>query len=906
MYHVYMNDINSPNLIKEKKNYINDFKEIEAFSNRLWNEKQPYKTNIDHTKEKMLILDFFPYPSGVGLHIGHTLGYIATDIYSRFYRLTGKNVLHAMAYDAFGLPAEQFAIENNQHPSIITYKNIANIKSQLKVLGLDHDDDRTFNTTDVNYYKWTQYIFLKLYNSYFDETENKAKPIENLIEKLKGEGLSDDRINEIVKNNRLAYLDEIKVNWCPKLGTVLSNEEVIGGLSERGSYPVYLKPLKQWVLKITKYADRLVENLEDLDWPFGVKEMQRNWIGISKGHNVKFKTNIEVDINIYTTRLETLSGATYLALSKEHPNIAEFFTEKKLNLCKEDSFEGIKSSIQAFNPVTGERIPIFVADYVLPYGTFAVMGVPAHDMRDYNFAKKNNISIVPVIKPDVEFLESYNVSLEEYLKNPKDYGCFDGKNILLNGNSIEQEKEALEKSVCVSKASYTKMRDWIFSRQRYWGEPFPIILDEEGNPYALEDEALPVELPYLEKIRSHIGESDEVLKSLDDCFDWKNVQFIKLPNGRARVIKNDSEAMGLKIYKGTRETNTMPNWAGSCWYYLRYADPQNNDFFLGKEARNYWETPKKIGCVDLYLGGAEHAVLHLLYARFWHMVLYDLGYLNSKEPFQRLFNQGMILGPSYKNSEGRYFDYRDIIKKGNEFFSKSTDELLFENIGKIGKRYKNGVTPEEVCFEYSVDALRLFMMYLGPLEQSKPWDHSAIKGMVRLLDKVYNLEFGALEDNPKILNDFNISLEKITNDIKNLRFNTAISSFIIFINQVEKLKITKDLYKNILIVLNPFAPHLSEYLYSKISVIDSLIVHEKWPSIYNIKYTESSKLLIISINGKKTGEIEVLSKSSYNDLNKIVKNYCNDKNISYSKIIIPEINRKVFFANIVSNVKQSF
>lgn len=874
--------------------YNEDFKEIEAIAKKVWETNSVYRVDIDYNKEKEVVLDFFPYPSGVGLHVGHTLGYIATDVFSRFKRLNGKNVLHAMGYDAFGLPAEQFAIENKQHPSVITYKNIENIKVQLKFLGLSFDDDRTFSTTDVDYYKWTQYIFLKLYNSYFDENLNKVMPIENLINKFERQGETESAIYEMIKDHRLAYLEEIEVNWCPKLGTVLSNEEVIGGLSERGSFPVVKKPLKQWMFRITKLAERLVENLDKLDWPLSVKEMQKHWIGLSYGHEISLECSNGQVLKVYTTRLDTLGGMTFCAISKSHPGI-KFFYDKTLP--SDDVFDSILTNVSVKHPIKDESVPLYVADYVLPYGTAAVMGVPAHDERDMRFAIRNNIKVIPVVQPTDKYLSENSITYSEYLRNFKNYPVFSERNNMINGNSSEDEVVWLEQHSFVRKQKYMKLRDWVFSRQRYWGEPFPIILDEFGNPYALDEESLPVELPFTETIKTEpIG--DEVLKPLDSCKDWKDVLFIKLKNYRVKVIQDIGEADGQPVYKGTRETNTMPNWAGSCWYYLRYMDSQNDLNFLGEEAKKYWESPKKIGAVDLYLGGAEHAVLHLLYARFWHVCLHDLGFLNSIEPFQRLFNQGMILGPSYCNEQGIYFHYSDIKRDGDNFFSKSTNEKLIQTVGKIGKRYKNGVTPEEVCQKYSIDGLRLFMMYLGPLDQSKPWDHSAIKGMVKLLDKIYLLKFSKeKQDSEKEKHDFNEMLVKVGSDIENLRFNTAIASYIIFMNSIDTVSFS--LYKKLILVICPFAPHLAEYLYQKNVKEKDSIVFETWPTKFeNVNYIAESINLVISINGRKKEVIKIPNGYSSEQVVSFVESYCTHNKITYKKIIVP-VKKDFWGANIV-------
>jgi leucyl-tRNA synthetase len=857
--------------------YIKDFSKIEEFSKELWKRKNVSKVEIDPRKEKEVVLDFFPYPSGVGLHVGHPLGYIATDIYARFKRLQGKNVLHAMGYDAFGLPAEQFAIENKQHPEIITKKNIANIEAQLDRLGLNHDKDRTFSTTDPDYYKWTQFIFVKLFNSYFDEKENKAKSISILEEELRNQGFKEELIHKELNKKRLAYLSSVKVNWCANLGTVLADEEVIGGLSERGSHPVVKKSLKQWVLRITKYSKRLLDNLELLDWPESVKEMQTNWIGYSKGYEISFKF-LDKEISVYTTSPHTLSGVTFLAVSKEHPLIDEIVHDEALREKLKNAGKdfGFFTNSYAYSNLNGQKLPIYVADYVLPYGTCAVMGVPAHDERDFKFAKAHNLPIIAVVKPDPEFLAQYGITVP-YCK----------KNKLYNNNTPEEEVLSFEKNSWITKKENTKLRDWIFSRQRYWGEPFPIVFDEANRAYCLTLEQLPVELPYLEDINANDLEADQIHKPLNNAKEWRAVRFIKLDNNSAFIVNSDKETYeyNKRIYKicdGLRETNTMPNWAGSCWYYLRYMDNKNEKELIGKEAKDYWAKPKKIGTVDLYLGGAEHAVLHLLYARFWHMVLYDLGIVDSPEPFQRLFNQGMITGPAYSNENGNYFAYKDVEKRDGKFYSLSTKEELNESIVKIGKRYKNGVTPEEICNEYSVDALRLFIMYLGPLEQSKPWDHSAIKGMVKLLEHVYALKIN--ESTPRVYHYSNELRKKLEHDYQNLRFNTAISSIIIFLNEFAN-QLDEGVYKNLLIMVSPLMPHLAEYLFE--NRFKESVVLQNWPAAYDIEFEEEFINAVISINGKKREEIKVKSSLNQEEIDILAQRYCLEHGINFTKIIIP-------------------
>lgn len=885
--------------------YIEESKKIEQQIQKFWEEKNIYQAKIDHTKLKKVILDFFPYPSGIGLHVGHPLGYIATDIYARFKRLQGYNVLYAMGFDSFGLPAEQFSIETGKHPEIITKENIANMKKQLKRLGLAHDQSRSFSTTDIDYYKWTQFIFLKLYNSYFDLKENKAKPISVLEAALKKKGLSEDEVQLELTKNRLAYLDEIEVNWCPKLGTVLADEEVINGLSERGNHPVFRKPLKQWILRITAYSKRLLQNLDDLFWPDSVKEMQKNWIGLSSGFEIKFPADeSSLSLTVFTTRPETLSGATFCAISVKHPKILEFAkTKQAQNFIKQDDIiNGVFSGSFVLNPVTNKKIPVYIADYVLPYGCAAVMGVPAHDTRDNNFAKAHNLPIIWVIKPDQEFLDEHNLDLTT-LQNINSAPAYEKKNILLNGRKIEEEIEYLKKTIGMQEKEHTKLRDWIFSRQRYWGEPFPIIFDSRGIPYALEESALPVVLPHLENFQvendfefnkeadKKIDKEVDIKKPLDKALEWKKVNIVKLDLHTVCVVDafpGDNIIIDGKTYTvetGMRETNTMPNWAGSCWYYLRYMDPQNNKEFVSNEAEKYWglSQENKIGSLDLYLGGAEHAVLHLLYARFWHMVLFDLGLVSAPEPFYRLFNQGMITGTAYQDSSNRYIDPKDVELKNGLAFIKGTNQELKILQGKLGKRYKNGVPPEEVCNLYSADTFRLHMMYLGPLEQNKPWNYDAIKGMARLLEKVYALseKIDTSEPSKELLFSLNETIKKITHDCENLRFNTAIACFIILINSLKTCP--AEIWPKILIIFSVFAPHLCEYLFQKIHPGTS-IFQQKWPEF--MEMTPQNFEIVITVNGKKKGVITLDSYCGDLEFDKLIDNFAKDNGVSFNKKII--------------------
>lgn len=854
--------------------YLHESKKIELWANEFWAKNKINSCGVDQKKEKFVVLDFFPYPSGVGLHVGHTLGYIATDIFSRFQKLNGKNVLYAMGFDAFGLPAEQFSIETGLHPEIITKKNIENMKKQLSRLGLAHDTNRSFNTTDSNYYRWTQWIFLKLYNSYYDRSLKKARPIQELENKLINAGMNEREIKEKLEEKRLAFLSEIEVNWCPELGTVLADEEVINGRSERGNFPVFKKPLKQWVLRITEYARRLLDNLELLDWPSGIKEMQKNWIGLSNGINITFQGQQE--IKVFTTRAETLSGVTFLAISPRHPKINLIAKSKEsINwLNQQDRTKGVFSGSFAIHPISGKEIPIYVADYVLHYGTGAVMGVPCHDARDHDFALENKIDFIPVLRPSKCWLQENEVELNDYLSEPQNYPAYDEYTGLLTGNNREDEIQSILKNSWAQVQENTKLRDWLFSRQRYWGEPFPVVYDAAGEVFALEESALPIELPHLDDYKPEAFESDiDIKKPLDRAAEWKNVNGIKLDLHSVKIVQEpegsevERDGKFYKVEKFTRETNTMPNWAGSCWYYLRYFDPKNNEVFVSKANENYWG--KGQGAVDLYLGGAEHAVLHLLYARFWHMVLHDLGYVSAQEPFKKLFNQGMITGTAYHDARGVYIDPQEVVFKEGKPYAKDGRELI-EQQGKLGKRYKNGVPPEEICDLYSADVLRLHMMYLGPLEQSKPWNYEAIKGMARLCEKVFALSKNIKNEEPskEILFSFNETIKKITQDCADLKFNTAIAAFIILINKMDFAP--SNIWSGILKLFAPFAPHLCEYLFQQIHPNDS-IFNQPWPKYHKIEQSLETIQIIVTVNGKKKGAIDVHAKINEEDLQKMVQ-----------------------------------
>lgn len=756
-------------------------REIEKKWQKYWEENKTFKTTEDDGKRKFYALDMFPYPSGAGLHVGHPEGYTATDILARMKRMQGYNVLHPMGWDAFGLPAEQYALDTGNDPAEFTEKNINNFRRQIKSLGFSYDWDREVNTTDPNYYKWTQWIFLKLYE--------------------KG----------------LAYMDEVPVNWCPALGTVLANEEVIDGKSERGGHPVIRKPMKQWMLRITAYADRLLEDLEELDWPESIKEMQRNWIGRSEGANIHFQVDgHDETFTVFTTRPDTLFGATYAVLAPEHPLVEKITTPEqkeaveaylkqiqsksdleRTDLAKEKT--GVFTGAYAINPANGEKLPIWIADYVLmSYGTGAIMAVPAHDERDYEFAKKFNLPIRQVVAGG-------DISKEAYTG--------DGEHInsdFLNGlNKEEAMKKMIEwleaNGKGEKKVSY-RLRDWLFSRQRYWGEPIPIIHWEDGTMTPVPEEELPLVLPKTDEIKpSGTGESP-----LANIEEWVNV--VDPKTGK----------------KGRRETNTMPQWAGSCWYYLRYIDPHNDKQLADPKKLEKWLP------VDIYIGGAEHAVLHLLYARFWHKFLYDIGVVPTKEPFQKLFNQGMILG---------------------------------ENNEKMSKSKGNVVNPDDIVESHGADTLRLYEMFMGPLEASIAWSTKGLDGARRFLDRVWRLfveENGEL--NPKIVDNpetdtlervYHQTVKKVTEDYEALRFNTAISQLMVFINEAYKAPILPKAYmEGFVKLLSPVCPHIAEELWEKLGH-NNTIAYEAWPAYDEAKLVEDEVEIVIQVNGKVRTKLHV-------------------------------------------------
>lgn len=827
------------------------FSEIEKKWQDYWDQHQLFRVTEDPKKKKYYILDMFPYPSGAGLHVGHPEGYTATDIIARYKRMKGYNVLHPMGWDAFGLPAERYAMQTGIHPKITTQQNIATFKRQIKMLGLSYDWSREIDTTDPNYYKWTQWIFLKIYNSWYDRDLNKARPISELVVP---NNLSDEEKYQFISNKRLAYLAEMPVNWCEELGTVLANEEVDEWL-EKG-YKVERRMMRQWMLRITAYADRLDADLDELDWPQNIKQMQRNWIGRSEGAEIVFPIkNHNHSIKVFTTRPDTLFGATYMVLSPEHKLVDEITS----NECRQSVIEykaqaALKSELErtsldknktgvftgafAINPATKKEIPIWIADYVLlSYGTGAIMAVPGHDERDYEFAKKYNLDLVEVVSGG-------NLELSAFTGDGIAINSANDE-VSLNGLPTCEAKEKIikwleTKNIGKKTISY-KLRDWLFSRQRYWGEPFPLIYDEKGRVIDLPEDELPVLLPDVDSYKP-TGTGESPLANINT---WVNYHDKKTN----------------KVYR--RETHTMPQWAGSCWYYLRYLDPTNNEKFCDSEKEKYWMM------VDLYVGGAEHAVLHLLYARFWHKVLYDLGYVSTKEPFAKLVNQGLILG---------------------------------EDGQKMSKSLGNVVNPDEVVQKYGADSLRLFEMFMGPLEDTKPWSTKGVEGVFRFLNRVWRMyvdengnlnksivEIPLTDEQEKILHQ---TIKKVTNDIETLNFNTAISQMMIFVNEFINLE-NKPLVamKNFIKLLSPFAPHIAEEIWNKLGYKNS-IAFEPWPQYDEDKTKENTVELVVQINGKVRAKLQIpidASEEFVKDLaiqQESVKNYIQGKAI-IKQIFVP-------------------
>jgi len=796
---------------------------IEKKWQRNWEDRKTFRAvDCDPSKQKYYVLDMFPYPSAQGLHVGHPEGYTASDIVARYKRMKGFNVLHPMGWDAFGLPAEQYAIQTGTAPDTTTQKNIENMREQIKALGFSYDWDREVSTTDPKYYRWTQWIFLKFFNSYFDDAEQKAK----LIERLPiPESLTGLERQKYIDDHRLAYEAEVPVNWCQALGTVLANEEVIGGVSERGGHPVIRKPMRQWMLRITKYADRLLKDLDEVDWPESIKKLQRDWIGRSVGADVDFKVDgFDQTIRVFTTRPDTLFGATYMVLAPEHPLVNKITSADKqadvlayrqaaarksdldrTDLAKEKT--GVFIGAYAINPVNQQRIPIWISDYVLlSYGTGAIMAVPAHDERDFEFARKFGLPIVPVVEPA-------DPELADRVKRGE--ACFIGDGLAINSGQFNglptaEFKERItqwlaERGLGEQAVNY-KLRDWLFSRQRYWGEPFPIVHTADGRVVGLGESELPLELPKVENYQPP-GTGESPLANMKEWVD------VTLADGT----------------KGRRETNTMPQWAGSCWYYLRYLDPRSDQCGWNPEKERYW-TP-----VDLYIGGAEHAVLHLLYSRFWHKFLFDLGYVSTKEPFTKLVNQGMILG---------------------------------EDGQKMSKSRGNVVNPDSVVADYGADSMRLYEMFMGPLEAIKPWSMQGVEGVYRFLRKVWRtivdeqtggLNQAVVDAKPDqaTLRLLHQTVKKVGEDIETFGFNTAISAMMIFVNHLAVQQTRpRTVVEKFLLILAPFAPHIAEELWEKLGHGQSL-AYEPWP-VYDEQLTKEPEIeLAVQVNGKVKDRITV-------------------------------------------------
>jgi len=995
-----------------------DFRQIEPKWQEYWEARGCFRAadpgEPGSERPKFYVLDFFPYPSGAGLHVGHPLGYIASDIVARYMRMQGYNVLHPMGWDAFGLPAEQYAIDTGVHPRETTRRNIATYKRQLRMIGLSYDWSRELATCDEDYYRWTQWIFLKIYNSWYDpdcrwtdsqgrQVVGRARPIEELPIPLEVQAAGEAAVEQYRAEHRLAYLAEVPVNWCPALGTVLSNEEVTSeGRSERGNHPVYRRPLRQWMLRITEYAQRLLDDLEELDWPESIKLLQGNWIGRSEGAYVDFRLDApgalgENVIRVFTTRPDTLFGATYMVLAPEHRLVPIITTETYRELVSAYVAQarqkseldrtadtrtktGVFTGAFAINPVNRERVPIWVADYVLiGYGTGSIMAVPAHDRRDYEFAKEFGLPIRDVVYPAAVAAMSYfaehapesvqaggawQLVLGEFVNEvvgagagPSEFdllldkvqkrysagrgmtperlfadevlpqlpGCVqhkcgnrrvrwvdalvalgfgsfaelretfrrgefyarcgeafveDGYNVNspapaahhftgqsnLNGLPTPEAKRTItrwleQRNLGEGTVQY-KLRDWLFSRQRYWGEPFPILYGPDGRIVCVDEAELPVRLPELEDFRPIASDDPnaEPVTPLSRAGAW-------------RYVERDGVT-----YR--RELNTMPQWAGSCWYYLRFCDPHNRQRFVDPAVERYWlggtrpDGRPQPGGVDLYIGGAEHAVLHLLYARFWHKVLYDLGYVSTCEPFQKLFNQGMITAYAYQDQRGAYVHYDEIEFREDGAYHRQTGERLIETVGKMSKSLKNVVNPDQIIEQYGADTLRLYEMYMGPLEASKPWNPRDIVGVHRFLQRLWRLIIQPVDEsrpdgpwriNPKVVEQRNPELErllhrtiwKVESDIRRFAFNTAIAQMIVWVNEASRAEsVGRDQCERFLVVLSPFAPHICEELWQRLGH-EPPIQNAPWPQYDPALVQEDTVEIAVQVNGRLRGRVRV-------------------------------------------------
>lgn len=886
-----------------------NFKEIEQKWQKYWSDNKIYQVIEDNSKPKYYVLDMFPYPSGAGLHVGHPLGYIASDIYSRFKRLSGFNILHPMGYDAYGLPAEQYAIQTGQHPEITTKQNIDRYREQLDKIGFSFDWSREIRTSEPEYYKWTQWAFIRMFNSYYCNDEQQARPIEELIEYFKQEGSKDLNVacseeltftadewnsksekeqQEILLNYRIAYLGETMVNWCQALGTVLANDEVINGLSERGGHPVEQKKMRQWCLRVSAYSERLLKSLDTIDWSDSIKETQRNWIGKSEGAEMTFKVkDSDIDIEIFTTRADTIFGVTFMVLAPESEYVQMLTTstqrtevEAYLEATKkrtereriaDKKISGVFSGSYAVNPLNGKEIPIWISDYVLAgYGTGAIMAVPAHDSRDYAFAKHFNLPIIPLI-------EGCDISEESFDAKEGIVMNSDFLNGLTVKDAIQKTKEYIaEKGIGHVKTNY-RLRDAIFSRQRYWGEPFPVYY-KDGMPQMLPEECLPLELPAVDKFLP--TETGEPPLGNAQKWAWDTVN---------KKVVDKTEINNTTIFP--LELNTMPGFAGSSAYYLRYMDPHNNEALVSKEKDEYWRN------VDLYIGGTEHATGHLIYSRFWNKFLFDIKVSCEEEPFKKLINQGMIQGRSnfvYRiNGTNKFVslnlkDQHDTTPLHVDVNIVSNDildieafkvwrpefasaEFILENgkyicgwtIEKMGKRYHNVVNPDDIANKYGADTLRLYEMFLGPLEQSKPWDMNGIDGVNRFLRRYWNLfyngeDFTVSDEAPSKdeLKALHKLIKKVTGDIEAFSFNTSVSASMICVNELTALKCNKRaILQDLTIILSPFAPHITEELWHKLGNQTS-VCNAEWVKYNEAYLQEDSFKYGVAFNGKVRFEIE--------------------------------------------------
>ncbi|HEV3452403.1 MAG TPA: class I tRNA ligase family protein [Acidimicrobiia bacterium] len=905
--------------------------EIEARWQDNWEERRtfwtpnpsgPLREGFERVADssKLYVLDMFPYPSGAGLHVGHPLGYIGTDVYARFQRMMGRNVLHAMGYDAFGLPAEQFALQTGQHPRVTTEQNIATMKRQLRALGLGHDPRRGVATTDLHYYRWTQWIFLQMFNAWYDEDADRARPIETLVaafesgvreptseanpDRLPWTDLDERSRRLVVDTHRLAYREEALVNWCPALGTVLANEEVNAeGRSERGNHPVYKRPLEQWMLRITKYADRLLDDLDLLEWPEPIKVMQRNWIGRSTGATIRFPVEHHegLDIEVFTTRPDTVFGATYVVLAPEHPLVDRIvpsdwpgatigdersevppswrgvfgadvepgeairryrdFAVRRTELERQAEGRektGVFAGAFAANPATGGLIPVFVADYVLMgYGTGAIMGVPGQDQRDWEFAATFDLPRVRTVQPPPDFQgEAYTG------EGPAINSGF------LNGLGVEDAKrriiEWLEQQGAGEGTVTFKLRDWLFSRQRYWGEPFPIVYGEDGLPRGVRASMLPVELPELDEFEPRVVEDDDADTPPE------------APLARAEHWAEVELDLGEGVRRYRRETNTMPQWAGSCWYYLRYLDPTNEDRLVDPAVERYWMTGGPSGGVDLYVGGVEHAVLHLLYARFWHKVLFDLEHVSTPEPFHRLYNQGYIQAPAYRDERGFYVEASEVEHRSGQY--RFRGEPVTPEFGKMGKSLRNVVTPDDVYRDYGADTLRLYEMFTGPLDASRPWSTTDIIGVHRFLQRVWrnviDEETGALRvsetpADPDTRRLLHRTIAEVRADMMALKSNTAIARLFELNNGLtqvvgERGRAPREVVEPLVLMLGPLAPHIAEELWARLGH-DGSLAYEPFPEPDPELLVQPTVEMAVQVDGKPRARIVVAADATAAD-----------------------------------------